>query len=489
MSRSERVAVGVALIVVAALAVVMRAPLTDALAAPGGVGSQRSLAGGTAGVNPRLGKPLRVVVLDGLSRADAPRIRSFEALCGRGVALTVDVGFPTKSLAVQRTLWSGLTARQTGDGYNNDAAAAPPSSLPLLVPSLAVVESHAVIARSVGFTTVLPGADADGADPVAVPDQVRAWERGEFVTSARTAVASEWPLVMVHVLAIDEAAHRGGRRSDDYDLALEAADEALAAVVEAAPGAQWLVLADHGHVTRGGHGDAEDEVRRVIACWAPAPAGVTTGEVHLVDVARWLADSAGAPRDPRAVGRALAVAVAHPDPDATLPRPSWPARIAALVLLVAGVAASLRWRVHRGLAAALATGWPALTAAVVMLGHGVPTLSSPAPFVLLAAATVVPCGAALAYGWRTGAGGRVALAGLSVTVALALGVAILSGVLRAITHGPPARVPYWTGILGAIAVILGVAIATTGGFLLGNEAIAAIRRVRSAGHRRPKRGH
>jgi hypothetical protein len=295
---------------------------------------------------------------------------------------------------------------------------------------------------------------------------------------------------MVHVLAIDEAAHRGGLGGRDYDDAVAAADAVLAALVEAAPAAQWLVLSDHGHVAGGGHGDAEDEVRRVTACLDPAPHGVDAGEVHLIDVARWLADSAGAPRDPHAVGRALTVAVAHPDPDATLPRPSWLARIAAALLLAGGIAASWRWRAHGPRAvAALATGWPVVTGAVVLAIHGLPTLSAQAPTWLVAVATAVPCGAALMSGWRTpSTGARVAIATLAVAIALVIGVAILSGVSPALVQGPPARMPYWTAVFGAVAVMLAIACATTGAFLVGNGAIDAVRRVRSAGRPRPKRG-
>lgn len=485
-----RVGLGVALVFVAVIGVIARRPMMDALSGPGAASTQRPLAGGTAGVNPRLAAPLRVIVLDGLSRADAPRLPALAALCARGAQLTVDVGFPTKSLIVQRALWSGLTTQQTGDGYDNELVAAPPSSLPLLVPgAIAVVESHAVIARSVGFGVVQPPPEADGVDPLAVPAQVQAWKAGEFAASARAAVASPAPLVLVHVLAIDEAAHRGGRSGADYRDALAAADAVVATALTAAPDAQWLVLADHGHVSGGGHGDVEDEVRRVAACFAPAPAGITTGEVHLVDVARWLADSAGAPRDPRAVGRTLAVAVTHPDRDATLPRPSWPARVLALIVVALGVAAAVRmsgWRRETVVVAA----WPALSALAVLAIHGLPTLSHRPPTWLLATSTLPPCVVALACARRTcGASARVAIAVLGTMAAVAVAAAILGGVPAAIAAGPPPRVPYWTAVLGAAAGSAVIAAGVTGAFLVGDEVLTAVRGVRSTGHPRPKHGH
>ncbi len=490
---AERAAFGVALCVAAAAAALAKQPLTDALSAPGAPASQRALAGGTAGVNPRLTRPLRVALLDGLNRADAPRVASFAAVCARGAEVTVDVGFPSKSLAVQRTLWSGLTSQQTGDAYGNDPSTPPPSSVAILVPgSFAVVESHASIARSVGFPVVGPLPEGDSDDPLAQPGQVAAWQGGGFVTAARDAVASAAPLVLVHVLAIDEAAHRSGRGSRDHTEALAAADAALGAVVDAAPDAQWLVLSDHGHVPTGGHGDAESEVRRVTACWAPAPAGAGPGELHLVDLARWIADSLGAPRHPHAVGRALPVALAHPDPDATLPHPSWPARLAALLLLLSGFAAAAHQGDNRSHGPRLqrALGWwPVVTAVIVLAVHGLPTLSHRVPLWLVAGATAGPCAIATVSGIRTGwSGGRTMVAMLAVIVASALGVAILSGCVGAVLGGPPARVPWWTGVLGATAGMVGVAAATVGAILVGDGVIAAVRRVRSAGHRRPGHG-
>lgn len=480
MSRAllEQLAVGLALLVVAGFAAIARAPVLDALAAPGAPAAQRRLAGGTAGVNPRIARPLRVVVLDGLNRADVPRLPALAALCARGAAVTVDVGFPTKSLAVQRALWSGLTAQQTGDGYDNEPAAAPPSSLPLLVPgAVAVVESHAVIARSVGFGVVLPPPEADAVDPLAIPAQVAAWQGGQFVTAARDAVASPAPLALVHVLAIDAAAHRGGRGTRDHADALAAADAVLGAVVDAAPDAQWLVLADHGHVAAGGHGDVEDAVRRVRACWSPAPSGATDGEVHLVDVARWLADAAGAPRDPRAVGRTLVVALAHRDPDATLPRPSWAARVAALLLVIGGVVVSVRGVVAlRGVAWAAAIAWPVVTAGLLVALDGVPSLSNRPPLWALATATILPCGLVLGVGRQVSAGARWGKYVLLPIVTVALAVAVLSGVIGAIAGGPPPRMPWWTGVLGAIGTVTAIAIGTTGAFLVGKTVWDILRR-------------
>src|SRR6187431_3180896 len=56
----------------------------------------------------------RVVLIDGLAEAVARTLPNWSAVCGRGVALRVDVGFPTVSLPVAVSLLTGLTQQQTG---------------------------------------------------------------------------------------------------------------------------------------------------------------------------------------------------------------------------------------------------------------------------------------------------------------------------------------------------------------------------------------
>jgi len=409
-----------ALATAAAAVAAVRGPAWEAILAPGRPAPQRPLAGADAAAPPGSRGPVRVVLLDGLGRADAGRLPALAALCASGDDLIVDVGFPTVSLAVQETLWTGLTPQQRGSGYRNDPHPPRPDAVPVRIPdAIAVVESHRSIAESAGFAAVEPVADG-------------------FLAAVGAAVAGPSPLVLVHVLAIDVAAHRGGRRGRDYDAALAAADRAVAAVRAAAPpGAVVIALSDHGHRARGGHGDAEDEVRRVRACVAPAVANARPGaEVHLIDVARAIADRFGVALPAQARGRPLAVAATHPDPGATLPAP-----------------AAWRWGLATGLVAALvalavrAGGilalWPALSLALWSLVRGTPTLSTRLELDPVLAIALVPLVAAVA----TAATPR-ALFGRALTpAAAAIGAAILSGLPDTLVGGPPPRVPWFTGQL------------------------------------------
>jgi hypothetical protein len=431
---------GLVLIALAAGALAARVPATAWLIGARRPAAQRPLAGGTVGENARIDRPLRVVVIDGLSRADTASVPALRALCAEGLDLVVDVGFPTKSLPAQLVLWSGLTVQQLGARGDNRPRDPPTWAVPAQVPgAVAAADDYLEIAESVGFPVV---------------------RSSPWPEVALDAVAGRSPLVLLHALGVDAAAHAGGRHGVAYQAALADADTLLAAARAAAPDAAWLVLADHGHVLTGGHGDAEDEVRRVRACWSPAPVQARVGtEIHLVDVARWIADALGVRRHPAAVGRSLDVAVAHPDRDATLPRPGVMRVVAAAVVLACGVLGTLLVVGRRGLLVAL---WPAITAILVVILHGVPTLSHKASLPLLAIATVLPCGLASALALRPRRGLREIPQAL--VMLLGVGAAAVTGL---VVLGAPSAVPVWTGLLVAAGHALAIGLATVGVTLIG----------------------
>lgn len=408
----------VAFSVVGAALVVARGSLAELVTAGGEGTWQRPLAvGPEASAVPHA--PVRVVVLDGLTRADA-RGPALDALCARGMDLVIDVGFPTKSLPVQTVLWSGLTAQQSGMPMRNQLDRALTTTLPARLPGArAVVEAWPQIAHSAGFAQV------------------------DTIEAAAEAVAGEAPLVLVHVLAIDAAGHRGGR-DHAYREEIARSDVLLGELVARAPDATWVVLSDHGHLPRGGHGDAEPEVRLVRGCVEPRPPGAPArGDVHLVDVSRHLHDTLAVTPPRGAVGRPLAEAAVAPDRDATLPRPSRGSIAIAIVVLLLGAAATVRWGQPR--AAAIAPGL-ALVAYVVVFGP--PSLSWRQPTAALglgalASVVVLACPGARLHPARV-----IALVVPALAVVVAAGV--VAGVPAAVFGGPPPRLPYvtaWSQIL------------------------------------------
>jgi hypothetical protein len=317
----------------------------------------------------------RVVLIDGLSAEAASKLRVWQALCGRGVATLVDVGFPTVSLPIEVTLWSGLTQQQTGIVNRYERPLDPPlRGIPSQVAgSWAVAESHGWIVRSLGFATTEPAADpADPARDAAPESWQAAWQ-----ARAAAAVASTARLVFVHILRVDTAGHAHGGDSPEYRAAASEADAILEALVDLDHGARWFLLSDHGHLggPHGGHGGEEREVRQVEGCIVGPGIAIRRGRlVHLTDIARALADSTATRLDAASPGRPLGGALAAPlAPDDALPAMTLGAGAAAMLAFAAGlaltiVAARVWW---------LAPWWFVLACVALVMIRGEPTLSTP----------------------------------------------------------------------------------------------------------------
>lgn len=400
---------------------------------------------------------VRVVVLDGLDAATASGLPALSAVCAAGQELRVDVGFPTVSLPVQAALWTGRTQQQSGLQYRATQLERPPhSSIPEQVAgSVALAESHPEIVRSFGFAATRPDPPRDGEDP-------EAW-RAEFPAQAIAAVAASTRLVHVHVLRIDEAGHASGGASPAYAEAARGADALLAELRAAAPAdALWLVLADHGHRPAGGHGGEEPEIRIVRACVAgPGIASSPTiASIHLVDLARALADALGVELPSDARGRAWTDALAEPAPGATLPRPG-PLRVVIAVLL-AGLGFALGVRSDRSARAWRRVPW-ALVAALLGVGlaYGWPTLSDQPVFAPRGQHLWLACVPAAVLAFALGLGGQrprvqlVPALGL-LAAALVLCRAPEVWLLPALGVGEagPPLMPRWTATVSVLFVVL-----------------------------------
>ena len=323
----------------------------------------------------------RVVLIDGLTAEVAPALRAWSRICERGIDVTVDVGFPTISLPVEVALWTGLTQQQTGIVSRNGGRGGSygrPLDPPLdrrgipaqIAGSIAVAEDHGWIVRSLGFSRAEPPADPADA---AVDANASGW-KGRWQGAALEAVASGSPLVFVHILRVDTTGHGHGVGSAYVAAAVES-DLVLERLVAADPGARWFVLSDHGHIAGGGHGGEERDVRQVRACIAGPGVAPAIGSpvVHVVDVARALADSTGATLDASSRGRPIAAARAAPlsAEQAVPPIALGPGAI-ALVVVIAGLAGSL-WAARRWW---LVPWWFIAACASLYAIRGEPTLST-----------------------------------------------------------------------------------------------------------------
>lgn len=418
---------------------------------------------------------LRVVLLDGLGSATAEDLPMLSGICASGQDLRLDVGFPTVSLPVQHVLWTGLTQQQSGIQYRIAPLTKPPrGALPPQVDSVAVAESHPEIVHSFGFRSASP--------PVELPI-TDAWRALDFPVAALAAVRSPARLAFIHVLRVDEAGHRHGGASPEYAAAAAWSDQLLATMWAARPADDdtvWVVLADHGHRGAGGHGGAEPSIRLVRACVAGGKVQPARRRmIHLVDLARALADVLDARLHPSAIGRPWQAALAEPARGATLPRPGPTRWLLASVIALGGflslrtgpgqhVPWSIRFRWLGGvltgppwLGPALGLGWLVLGALGVALHCGWPTLSNPAVY--------PPVGRDLLQGSAPGLLVLVALATLAMRRWSSGGVAVVRTVLLpwaaatsaallmcrapdALLFGGPPVMPWSTGLTSMLLV-------------------------------------
>ena len=456
------------LLLCAALVHGYRKRFIRALFLDGPAGEPPSLSSAPGGGLPRVER-LRVVLLDGLGR-HAARLPELDALCRRGLDLEVDVGFPTVSLPVQAVLWSGLTQRQSGLLFGNQRRRQPPlGSLPALIPgSVAIAESHPEIVHSFGFASAAP--ELDDGD----------WSPEEFTAAAREAVAGPARLAFVHLLRVDDAGHRQGAASPHYAEAAASAvrfagELARQELGRADPG-RIVVLADHGHLPAGGHGDAEASLRWVRACVVdPTPPTVTVtpgSAIQLVDLSRLLFDALGQAPPAGAVGRPLFAALAAPTAGTTLPLPSRGrillAALAVLLGLLVGSRSTAGTR-HRWLALA-PWFWAANVGALLWVGA--PTLSHNFvfrffPWALLGGAAPGLLLLLLLDGGRLIRRARLAdLAGpLGLPAGCTLAALALAGGERvvAVPPGPPLVAPFVPGLASAwlallLSALLGLAL-------------------------------
>ena len=405
---------------------------------------------------------VRVLLIDGLSSDSAATLPRLNDFCGRGLDVTVDVGFPTVSLPVQSVLWTGRTQQQSGRPYRVAALPSPPpGALPTLLPgSPAVAEEQGFIAGSFGFVLRTPKPEA-------------------FAAEAEALVAGSERLGFVHVLRVDKAGHKEGKVSVRYAEAALWSDGLLGRLLAAGPPSpdlRWLVLSDHGHRPAGGHGGAERELRLVRACLSGLPAETAPAPLHLADVSRVLFEWLSVPLPEGAVGRPLAHARAHPDLGATVPRASPGRLVAAIVALV------LCWL----LAARLLAGSPRSTAGLWLLLawvplaylsavvlRGLPTLSNPMiypplgrdmMYVASPGLLLLALGALLSCRRAPGRPALTALAAWALVVGPAVAALLAAGAhLTPFGGGPPllplvsAHASFFLALSAASAPVLGLA--------------------------------
>jgi len=292
---------------------------------------------------PRLARRVFVVIVDGLRLDKSYELPFLDELRRRGVDAEATSHYPTWSRPNYVSILAGVPPSASGVRTNHHAS---PVELDTLMDRAKAAGMHVACATDYDVLPKLflrkrsPEAPAA---PVEVEDEldidamehplseaaVRAPD-ANFVSPFDDARYAPWPggfseagaaiahgsadLVVMLVGAVDAAGHAHGGASDDYRVAAELSDHALARALGHVDLSQdaIIVTADHGHTNRGGHGGVEPEVLNVplILAGAGIKPGAMIDNARLVDIAPTVAALLGMPAPGHGLGRTLTAALA-----------------------------------------------------------------------------------------------------------------------------------------------------------------------------------
>jgi len=239
---------------------------------------------------PRLARRVVLVIADGL-RLDASRgLPVLDGLRTAGIDATALAGFPTLSVANHVTLLTGVEPRWSGvrtNGYR----------FPVPLDSLA--DRLAAAGMRIAYAT-----DRRRSDRMGTP-----WERVLPVAAAR-----DEDLLVINASEADAAGHLHGGASAGYRATVRTVDREIGEVLAGVDLSKVavVIVADHGHTDRGGHGGVGREVIEVplVLAGAGLRPGTQVADARLADVAPTIAALLGVPAPTHAMGRTLVEALA-----------------------------------------------------------------------------------------------------------------------------------------------------------------------------------
>jgi Type I phosphodiesterase / nucleotide pyrophosphatase len=291
---------------------------------------------------PRYARRVFLVIIDGLRLDKSYELPFLDELRRRGVDTEAQSHYPTWSRPNYVSILTGVPPVASGVRTNHH-------STPVELDSL-MDRAHAA-GLKVAFATdydALPKLFLRKRGPTAEEDDepldIDAMERplsdaairapdANFVSPFDDARYAPWPggfsesgaqvaqgdaeLVVLLVGAVDAAGHSHGGASQDYRVAAELADHALARALGRVDLTQdaIVITADHGHTNRGGHGGIEPEVLSVplVMAGAGVKAGASADDAHLIDIAPTVATLLGMPAPGHGLGRTLTELLAIDD--------------------------------------------------------------------------------------------------------------------------------------------------------------------------------
>ncbi len=247
---------------------------------------------------PALARGVTVIFLDGLSFEAASSLEALGSAAAEGVSRPLAVDFPSFTYPGLIALSTGVPPRYSGLRLNHLAHAVHLAHVPL--PSLMDVASRANIPVRIS--------SGGWGDFHALLDFNRSLP--EVSLEELLAARGDGPgLDWIYFGEIDEAGHDYGGASEEYRAAAGAAAQLVARVLGATDLSKdaVVVVSDHGHLPRGGHGGDELEVRR--AFFLAVGAGIrAAGDLELrsnLDVAPTIAALLGLAPPGAGLGRPM----------------------------------------------------------------------------------------------------------------------------------------------------------------------------------------
>ena len=356
---------------------------------------------------PRLARRVFLVIVDGLAFDRSYELPFLDGLRRRGVDAEASSHYPTWSRPNYVSILTGVPPMASGVRTNHHVA---PVQLDTLMDRahgahlrVASATDYDVLPRlflrkrgdarapipqeampaaeldEIEIGDAAPGVRAPDADLISPFDDARyaPWPGG-FSEAGAALTAGSAELVVLLVGAVDAAGHAHGADSEEYRIASEGADRALARALDGVDLSldAIVVTADHGHTARGGHGGVEPEVVAVplIAAGAGIVPGATPRDARLIDIPPTVAGLLGMPAPGHGLGRTLveilAFDPARPD-DAVRRALADNARLTATTAIVAAAEAraDVARLAHRAARFLLVGGGAALAIALAVMLH------------------------------------------------------------------------------------------------------------------------
>ncbi|MHB1341666.1 MAG: alkaline phosphatase family protein [Coriobacteriia bacterium] len=245
-----------------------------------------------------------LVLIDGLTDETSRKMDSIEKLRASGADVRLTIPQPSLSYPTWTTIFTGATPQISGVTTN-------------WYEKRVEVESLFDVAAGSGRALAVSGPDdldlLYGVSALTTATALVEWGDGEYQTDVIVdgaidlAAAHDSDFIVALFPDVDEAGHSFGSASAEYADVAAKVDADLGRLVAALDDGDtvFVVLPDHGHIARGGHGGWEAPVIHTFAAFSGPGVEPGTAEALLEDIAPTVAVLAGLQAPSHAKGLAI----------------------------------------------------------------------------------------------------------------------------------------------------------------------------------------